>query len=179
MRALFDANVLLPTVLREILLAVARAGLYQPLWSARILEEWARAAARQGLEAEARGEIALLRANWPKAELPPAPEIEARLWLPDKDDIHVLASAVAGEAGVLVTENGKDFPRAELSNWGVRRQSADEFLLACLERDPDAVSAAVRGVHAQAQAMAGEEIALRALLKRVRLPRLGKALTRS
>ncbi|MBL3553988.1 PIN domain-containing protein, partial [Rhodovulum sulfidophilum] len=44
MKVLLDACVLYPTVLREILLGVARRGGFTPLWSARILEEWARAA---------------------------------------------------------------------------------------------------------------------------------------
>jgi hypothetical protein len=58
-----DANVLYPTVLREVLLGCAEAGLYQPAWSPRIAEEWARTAARHGgLEdaAWARAEIARL-----------------------------------------------------------------------------------------------------------------------
>ena len=60
MRVLLDANVLYPTVMREVLLGCARAGLFEPLWSARILEEWARAAARLGPEGEAvaRAEVA-------------------------------------------------------------------------------------------------------------------------
>ena len=48
MRVLLDACTLYPTVMREILIGVARAGYYTPLWSDRILEEWARAAARFG-----------------------------------------------------------------------------------------------------------------------------------
>jgi len=43
MRVVLDACVLYPPVLREILLGAASAGLYDPLWSERILEEWARA----------------------------------------------------------------------------------------------------------------------------------------
>jgi hypothetical protein len=64
MKAVLDACVLYPTVLREILIGCARAGLYTPLWSARILEEWARATVKQGpgAEAVARGEVAALRA---------------------------------------------------------------------------------------------------------------------
>jgi hypothetical protein len=46
MRVLIDACVLYPTVMREVLIGVAAKGLFTPLWSARILEEWARAAAR-------------------------------------------------------------------------------------------------------------------------------------
>ena len=48
MKAVLDACVLYPTVLREILIGVADAGLYQPLWSARILDEWRHAAVRLG-----------------------------------------------------------------------------------------------------------------------------------
>ncbi len=116
MKALLDACVLYPTVLREILLAVAARGLYTPLWSDRILEEWARATRKLGPEGEiqARGEVAALRAAWPAAAVPPAPGIAARLWLPDPDDIHVLAAAIAGSADAIVTFNAADFPRQTL-----------------------------------------------------------------
>jgi len=39
-----------------------------------------------------------------------AVEAVAELWLPDADDRHVLAAAVALEADVLCTDNLKDFP---------------------------------------------------------------------
>ena len=52
MRAALDACVLFPTVLREVLTGAAAAGLYQPVWSDRILEEWARATAKLGPAAE-------------------------------------------------------------------------------------------------------------------------------
>ncbi|MEM6324112.1 MAG: PIN domain-containing protein [Pseudomonadota bacterium] len=179
MRALLDANVLYPTVMREVLLAVAEAGMFTPLWSARILEEWARAAANrlgdQG-EAMARGDIALVRAAWPKAEVPPHPGHEARLWLPDAADVHVLAAAVAGSADVIVTENAKDFPRHILSEEGLTRQAADPFLMARFAEDPDLVARAVAPVHARAEALSGEAWSMRALLRKARLPRLGKVL---
>ena len=44
MKILIDTCVLYPTVMREVLLAVAATGAFEPVWSARILEEWARAA---------------------------------------------------------------------------------------------------------------------------------------
>ena len=84
MKVLLDACVLFPTVLREVLISVARHGLYDPLVSPRILEEWARAAARYGaeVEAEARGAAAMLNATFPRAAVIPKPGTEARLWLP-------------------------------------------------------------------------------------------------
>ena len=62
MKLLLDTCVMYPTVMRSVLLCVARAGAFTPLWSARILEEWARAARKLGPEgeAQARAEIALV-----------------------------------------------------------------------------------------------------------------------
>ncbi len=178
MKVLIDANVLYPTVLREIVLGVARAGGFSPLWSARILEEWARAAKKLGAgdEAVARGEIALLRAEWPGAEVAPAPEIETRLSLPDPDDVHVLAAAVAGGAEAILTQNLRDFPARSLAAEGIALSAPDPFLLNAFGEDPDAVRDVVARVHGVAERLAGVEIGQRALLKRARLPRLGKAL---
>jgi hypothetical protein len=53
LRVVLDACVLYPTVMREVLLGCAARGLFVPLWSPRLLEEWARAAARLGPEGEA------------------------------------------------------------------------------------------------------------------------------
>ncbi|KAJ55637.1 hypothetical protein ACMU_13175 [Actibacterium mucosum KCTC 23349] len=178
MKVVLDACVLYPTVLREILIGLAREGLYQPLWSPRILEEWARAARKLGDtgEMQARAEIALLRANWPRAEVHPKAADEARLYLPDPNDVHVLAAAIAGSADALLTFNARDFPRGTLADEGVTLLGPDAWIMDLWHAHPDTVENTARNVHATAQDMAGEEIALRALLKRARLPRLGKAL---
>src|SRR5262245_44021274 len=83
MRVLIDACVLFPTVTREMVVGAAAAGGFVPLWSARILEEWARATRRlpDGAEAVARAEIALLRAAWPDAEVTVDPDLVERLSL--------------------------------------------------------------------------------------------------
>jgi len=179
MRACLDACVLFPTVLREILIGAAGLGLYDPIWSERILEEWARATVKLGPEAElqARGEVAVLKAQFGKASVRPRDGDLARLHLPDENDVHVLAAAIAGSADVIMTLNAKDFPRQQLAHEGVRRMSPDEFLMGLWMETPEAVDQVVRQVHATAQRMMGEEIALRALMKKARLPRLGKALS--
>jgi predicted nucleic acid-binding protein len=178
MRVLIDACVLYPTVLREIVMGLAAAGGFTPLWSARILEEWARAAARlgPGEEAVARGEIALLRARWPEVEVTPDPATEARLWLPDPADVHVLAAAIAGRADVLLTLNVRDFPKAALDPEAILLRHPDAFLTEALSQSPDAVRRVVLRVHAEAERLAGRPLPLRDLLKRAKLPRLGKAL---
>ncbi len=72
LKSVLDACVLYPTVMREILLGATAAGLVQPLWSDKILEEWARAARKRDpdQEAVARGEIAVLRGRWLVERLP-------------------------------------------------------------------------------------------------------------
>ena len=139
---------LFPTVLREMLLGAAAAGGFEPVWSARILEEWARATRRlpEGAEAVARREIALLRAAWPAAEVPADPDLEARLSLPDPADRHVLAAAITGGAAVLMTLNRADFPTRTLARHGLILREPDGFLteLAGEGVDMAAVAAAVQ-----------------------------------
>ena len=178
MKVLLDACVLYPTVMREMLLGAAGAGLYQPLWSARILEEWARAAARLGPEGEAvaRGEIAVLQMRWPAASVRPDAGEEARLYLPDENDIHVLAAAIAGSADLIVTENRADFPGHILAEEGLRREGADVFLLGLYRQDRGAVAEIAQRVRREAERLSGQDWPVRRLLKKARLPRLGKAL---
>lgn len=177
MRAVLDTCVIFPTVMREVLLGVAGTGAFVPLWSDRILEEWARAAAKLGPEAEAqaRGAAALLQANWPGASVEWPASLEDRLWLPDPADIHVLAAAVAGSADVIVTVNASDFPRGILAEEGLSRADPDGFLLGFWQGDAARVEAVVTRVRAEARRLSGEDWSARGLLKKARLPRLGKA----
>ncbi|NOX72840.1 MAG: PIN domain-containing protein [Alphaproteobacteria bacterium] len=178
MRVLLDACVLYPTVLREILLGAAKAGLFQPLWSARILEEWARAVAKNlpGQAGVALAEIALLRANWPEAEIGFPLELQANLYLPDPDDIHVLAAAIAGKADALVTANLRDFPSRILASHNILRRDPDGFVFDLWQDNPAVISKVCEDVRLRAEVLSGQPQPLRALLKKARLPRLGKAL---
>jgi predicted nucleic acid-binding protein len=180
LRVLLDANVLYPTVMREILLGAAAERLFEPLWSARILEEWARAAARLGPEGEAiaRGEIDAIRTRWPTAIVVGGEGLERRLWLPDADDVHVLAAAVAGSADAILTINAKDFPRGVLADQGLLRLDPDQFLRGLAEQAPDALGRVVAASVAEATRLSGEDWTAKALLKKARLPQLGRALAR-
>lgn len=175
MRVVLDACVIFPTVMREMLLGVAAAGLFEPIWSERILEEWVRATRRldDGAEEIARGEAALMRASFPKASVEGD---EADLWLPDPDDVHVLATAVAAKAEVLVTRNLSDFPTRVLGQHGVLRRDPDGFLLDFWQDHPELVAGVAKDMHAKAEAISGRPQAVRGLLKRAGMPRLGKAL---
>lgn len=178
MRVVLDACVLYPTVLREILLGLAGAGLYEPVWSERILREWVLATAKIGPEAQmiAEGEAALARAGFPRATQDARPEIEARLALPDANDIHVLAVAIAAHADAILTFNAQDFPRPALAEWNIERRDPDGFLWEMHSRRPAEVAAVVEQVRAKAERLSGQLMPVRTLMKRLRLHRFGRAL---
>lgn len=178
MIAVIDACALYPTVLRQILLGCADRGLFKPIWSDRLLEEWTRAAARNGGahdEQIAMAETASANMLFPNALTRPGDE--APLWLPDSADIHVLATAIQGGASTIITQNLKDFPARELSGYDVKAIAPDPFLMDLWLANPDPVTHSVTQVHAEAERLSGQTLPLRALLKRARLPRLGKALS--
>lgn len=177
-RAVLDACVLYPPVLRGLLLGADLAGLYHAQWSDRIIEEWLRATRKLGeaSEAAARTEAALMAAAHPRARISAAPHIEARLILPDENDRHVLAVAIAGSSDAIITLNAADFPRGVLAGEGVERRDPDGFLWEIFSHHPDAMGDVVRAVHARAEAMAGAAVSLKALLKRAGCPRLAKAM---
>ncbi|MFN3208546.1 MAG: RSP_2648 family PIN domain-containing protein [Roseovarius sp.] len=178
MKAVLDTCVIYPTVMRQMLLGVAREGVFTPLWSARIIEEWQRAAVKLGPHgvAQAGAEAAMLAADWPDAEVGWPPSLESRLWLPDPADIHVLAAAIAGSADLILTVNAKDFPRNILAEEGVSRADPDTFLLGVFEAEPDLVQHVGTTVLDEARRLSGEPWDIRALLKKARLPRVAKAL---
>lgn len=178
MKAVLDACVLYPTVLREILQGAAAAGLYQPVFSDRILREWTRAVVKLGpvAQAQAEGEAALLRAAFPRAVIGERPDIEARLLLPDPNDLHVLAIAVASGADAIITFNAADFPGHVLAEEGISRRDPDGFLWELQSRHPAEMARIVEEVRATAERISGRPVALKPLLKRVKLFRLAKAL---
>ena len=175
MRVLLDANVLYPTLLRGILADYAGAGGFVPLWSPRILDEWRHAATRDGFATHAAAEIAALTDRFPKASVTPDAQVLATLSLPDANDTHVLAAAIAGRADSILTANTRDFPTRTLARHALLRRDPDGFLREAYDTDHDRFAPALRSALDQARAH-GVEGDDRALLKRARLPRLAKAL---
>lgn len=181
MKVLLDTCVIYPTVMRQMILGVAATGAFTPLWSARIIEEWQRAALKLGPDgaAQAGAEAAMLSAQWPGSEVSYPASLEARLWLPDPADIHVLAAAIAGSADVILTLNAKDFPRNILAEEGLSRADPDGFLHGHWQAQPDQVASVAARVLDEANRLSGQTWEMRGLLKKARLPRLAKALSQN
>lgn len=143
--ALIDANVLACGTRRNIILSLAEAGFFRPRWSDRILDETVGAIAKitKGGANIIKQRSAMERA-FPEASVTGYSGLETGLELPDPDDRHVLAAAIATSAQVIVTENLKDFPSEHLAPFDIDAISADEFISDAIELDPLAAVAAMR-----------------------------------
>lgn len=64
-------------------------------------------------------------------------------------DRHVLAAAVRGSIGVIVTENVSDFPLSSCEPYDIEIQTADEFLSYALDQDPPAMIGALHTMAAK------------------------------
>ena len=115
--AVYDACVLYPFHLRNILIQCAFDGLVEARWTDDRHDEWMRNLATKtpGLFID-RLEATRHRMNavLPEAVVADYRPFIADLTLPDPDDRHVLAAAIAGKASVIVTWNLKDFPARNL-----------------------------------------------------------------
>lgn len=147
---LADANVLYSRVLRDYLLYAAVQRVLEIRWSAAILAEVVEHLAENiaGFDAAAGARLfAAMNGAFPAAEVEPDNDAEAavaELLLPDKDDRHVLAAAVAVGADVLCTDNVKDFPTEAMDEVGIRLMSADALLSLLASEFPDGMLAAHR-----------------------------------
>lgn len=142
----YDACVLFPAPLRDLLIRVGQAGLVRARWTEQILDECFRnvQARRPELKADSLQRTRDLMNRAVRDCLVTGYEfLIDGLALPDKDDRHVLAAAVRAGAQVIVTSNLRDFPSAILSPLGIEAQAPDEFVLNLLDLAPAAVAAII------------------------------------
>ncbi len=66
------------------------------------------------------------------------------LTLPDPDDCHVLAAAIHGGAGFIITFNLGDFPGSVLEQFDIEAIHPDEFVVRLWDDYPSDVLGAVR-----------------------------------
>ena len=126
----FDACVLYPAPLRDLLMWLAKNGLVAARWSERILSEWVENLLRN--RPDLKRERLLRTCSEMNRAIPDAmvsgyePLIDS-ITLPDQDDRHVVAAAVTAEATVILTANLDDFP-AHLLPAGIIALAPDPFL---------------------------------------------------
>lgn len=149
--AILDANVLYPNLLRDILLSLASAGLYHARWTDRIHAEWTRnlIANHPGIEPKIGQLLELVNQSVPDCLVTNYEALIDSLVLPDLEDRHVLAAAIAGHADAIVTANLKDFPGAVLASHNIEAQHPDDFIMNQLELRPFEALEVIKQVRAR------------------------------
>jgi hypothetical protein len=131
---------------------MAIENLYRPLWSEAILEELEYHESvkriRRGEEPSRADELAgrlvgQMRVAFDDALVTGWEGLEGTYGLPDPDDEHVVATAVVGGAGAIVTENTKDFPPAKVPSH-IQVLGACEFATNTVDVDPERAVRALR-----------------------------------
>jgi len=155
--AVLDTSVLWPSTQRDFLLSLAVENLYRPLWSSAILEELRYTNLRKQLtrsvpaataERHSARLIEQMRTAFDDAEVSNWEPYEGTFGLPDFADEHVMAAALAGGAGAIVTENLKHFP-AECLPRGIQVLPARGFAADAVAVHPERALRAVSTMSAR------------------------------
>ena len=156
--AVLDTCVLYPSLQRDFLLSLAAEGTYRPLWSSAILDELHECEREKLIERNAftplRAQHAAdhlvdtMRNGFDDAEVTDWERYVNSVVLPDPDDRHVVACAVAGRADAIVTNNLKDFP-SDCIPQTVEVVSPQAFALNNVTLDPKRAYRAIEGIVAR------------------------------
>ncbi len=144
---IYDACVLYPAPLRDLLMHLAITDLYQAKWTNDIHDEWIRnvLANRPDLK---QSQLERTRELMDKYVLDCLIEgyeqLIPSLKLPDPDDRHVLAAAIHSSASIILTYNLKDFPVSSLSKYGITAQHPDKFLTQYMDIQPAIICNAIK-----------------------------------
>ena len=177
--ATYDACVLYPAGLRDLLIRLAQTGLFRARWTDDILDEMVRSILddRPDLKPEQLDRTRTLMCDAVADCLTTGYEsLIDGLDLPDPNDRHVLTAAIRAGSGVIVTENIKDFPAAALEPYNIEAQTPDLFVLHLIELSPSTVRSVVQ---AQAGALKDPKMTVGEVLDhlaRSGLPRSAAAL---
>ena len=151
--ATYDACVLHPPGLRDLLVRLAMTGLFRAHWSTDILDEMVHSILRRRpdlTEAQLHRTCELMCHAVPDALTKGYEELIDGLHLPDPNDRHVLAAAIRSSSQVIVTENLNDFPAEVLRTYNIEAQTPDVFVLHLIDLSPRMVFGVVE---AQAAAL--------------------------
>lgn len=142
----YDACVLYPAPLRDLLMRLALTDLFRARWTSQIHDEWTRNVLkdRQDLTREQLQRTCdLMDSHVRDCLVEGYDHIVPTLDLPDADDRHVLAAAIQAHAEVIVTFNLKDFPATLLEKYGLEAQHPDDFIQDLIDLNPALVLRAV------------------------------------
>ena len=146
-KVFYDACVLYPAPLRDLLMHLAVSGLFQAKWTEHVHEEWMKSLlrnrpdlSRERLERTRR----LMDAKAREPLITGYEELIPTLELPDADDRHVLAAAIQGNVSIIVTNNLADFPKEALQPYEIEAMSVDDFVMRLVSHSASKILAVIR-----------------------------------
>ncbi len=151
---LLDTCVLWPSLQRDFVLSLAIEGLYRPLWSSAILDELqeheTRKLVRRGqpLDAAAAASARLveqMQSAFDDASVTGWEPLDGAYGLPDPDDEHLVAAAMVGGAGAIVSNNLRDLP-PHLVPAHIQVCTPADFLRETVEISPESALRAVSSI---------------------------------
>jgi predicted nucleic acid-binding protein len=137
----------------DALMSMASTGLFAAKWTRAIEAEWM--ASIEERRPDLKGRLDYRRDQMREAV--PDWEVKERAWrtrahglaLPDPDDVHVLAAALAGHADCIVTANMRDFPADVVAPLGIEIIHPDQFVVAQWDLDQLVAVAAFKRMRAR------------------------------
>lgn len=138
--AVYDACVLYPFEVRDLLMYAAYTRLFRVHWSNEILNECTRNLIKDGRASEAgmKRMVSGMNKNFPDAD---TPKKQYEHLIPsmtcDKKDRHILAVAVVRKVDVIVTYNHKHFPKSSVQPHFIETQDPDDFISDVIDLDVD------------------------------------------
>lgn len=147
MIVLLDACVLYPAPVRDLFLSVAAEGLFNPVWSPEIQNEWINNLLTNRPDLKREQLIATTKAMnnaFPQANTLHYKHQINQLTLPDENDRHVLAAAIKAGAQQIITFNLKDFPPRTLGAYNLTAMHPDDFLCDLFDANPDLICEAFK-----------------------------------
>jgi len=138
----FDACILYPFHLRNIVVQAAVDHLVEGRWTEMIHDEWIRnlADSAPAIPVERlQNTRRLMNEALPMAMVKGYEEQIPIVNLPDPNDRHVVAAGITAGASIILTWNLRHFPAKELKKFGVRKQTPDTFLSSLYDQVPDLI----------------------------------------
>ncbi len=178
---LYDANLLYPFHLRNLLVQLGVNRLVAPRWTDAIHDEWIGTLVAAGRASRARLERTrdIMKRILPEADVRGYEHRVSALVLPDDHDRHVLAAALEAGARTILTFNTKDFPADTLAPFGMVARDPDAFLCELDAKDPEAMAEVVEAARLNLSRTAPTEEAFLDALARQRLVHLAGRLRRA
>lgn len=143
---LYDACVLYPAPLRDLLMRLALTDLFRAKWSNMIHEEWIHNALknrpdlnRENLERTRD----LMNQNVRDCLVNNFEHLIPAIDIPDQNDRHIVAAAIKSGTDAIITFNLKDFPNTLLEKYNIYAEHPDDFISNLLELNPPVVCSAI------------------------------------